>query len=204
LITIVLYLLGGTFRKRFQHPPGERAVIKKILFGLALLLAIFLIVVALQPDEFRISRSAAVAAAPQQVFEQVNDFHKWEAWSPWAKLDPNAKATFEGPPTGEGAVFIWAGNSEVGEGRMTVTQSRPNELIRIKLDFVKPMEGTSDVEFTFKPQNDDTVVTWTMSGRNNFIGKAICLIMNQDKMIGGYFEKGLANLKSVAETPRKT
>jgi len=179
-------------------------VIKKILFGLALLLAIFLIVVALQPDEFRITRSAAVAAAPQQVFAQVNDFHKWEAWSPWAKLDPNAKATFEGPPTGEGAVFIWAGNSEVGEGRMTVTQSRPDELIRIKLDFVKPMEGTSDVEFTFKPENNGTLVTWTMSGRNNFIGKAICLIMNQDKMIGGYFEKGLVNLKSVAETPRKT
>jgi hypothetical protein len=179
-------------------------VVKKILLGLALLLAIFLIVVALQPDEFRISRSAAIAATPQQVFAQVNDFHKWEAWSPWAKLDPNAKSTFEGPPAGEGAVFSWAGNSEVGEGRMTLTQSRPSELIRIKLDFVKPMEGTSDVEFTFKPENNGTRVTWSMSGRNNFISKAVCLFLNQDKMLGGYFEKGLANLKSVAETARKT
>lgn len=179
-------------------------MLKKILLGLAALIAVFLVVVALQPDEYRVTRAAAIAAAPERVFAQVNDFHNWEAWSPWAKLDPNAKATFEGPNSGEGAVFIWAGNSEVGEGRMTLTQSRPNDLIRIRLDFVKPMEGTSDVEFSFKPQGgDQTAVTWSMSGRNNFIGKAICLFMNQDKMLGGYFEKGLANLKAVVEGPRK-
>jgi hypothetical protein len=182
------------------NPNREECMFKKILLGLAALVAVFLVIVAMQPDEFRVSRSATVTAPPARVFAQVNDFHNWEAWSPWAKLDPNAKATFEGPQSGEGAVFIWAGNNEVGEGRMTLMQSRPSESIRIKLDFVKPMEGTSDVEFTFKPQNNDTVVTWTMSGQNNFIGKAICLIMNQDKMIGGYFEKGLANLKSVVES----
>ena len=179
-------------------------MIKKILLGFAALIVVFLIVVALQPNEYRVARTAAVAAAPERVFAQVNDFHNWEAWSPWAKLDPNAKATFEGPRSGQGAVFIWAGNNEVGEGRMTVTESRPSDLIRIKLDFVKPMEGTSDVEFTFKPQGNDTAVTWTMSGRNNFIGKAICLFMNQDKMLGGYFEKGLASLKSAVEGARKT
>jgi Polyketide cyclase / dehydrase and lipid transport len=177
---------------------------KKILLGFAALIVVFLIVVALQPNEYRVARTAAVAVAPERVFAQVNDFHNWEAWSPWAKLDPSAKATFEGPRSGQGAVFIWAGNNEVGEGRMTVTESRPSDLIRIKLDFVKPMEGTSDVEFTFKPQGNDTAVTWTMSGRNNFIGKAICLFMNQDKMLGGYFEKGLANLKSVVEGARNS
>ena len=179
-------------------------MIKKILLGFAALIVVFLIVVALQPNEYQVARTAAVAAAPERVFAQVNDFHNWEAWSPWAKLDPNAKATFEGPRSGQGAAFIWAGNNEIGEGRMTVTESRPSDLIRIKLDFVKPMEGTSDVEFTFKPQGNDTAVTWTMSGRNNFIGKAICLFMNQDKMLGAYFEKGLASLKSVVEGARKT
>jgi hypothetical protein len=191
-------------------------MLKKILLGLAALIVIFLIVVALQPNEYRVARSAAVAAPPEQVFAQVNDFHNWEAWSPWAKLDPNAKATFEGPRSGEGAVFIWAGNNEVGEGRMTVTQSRPSELIRIRLDFVKPMEGTSDVEFTFKPQGDQTKtdgpqtnvtqtnVTWAMSGSHTFISKAICLFMDQDKMLGGYFEKGLASLKAVVEGTPKT
>ena len=197
---------SGTVRKGFQT--GANAMLKKILLGLVALIAVFLIVVAVQPNEFRVARTASVAAPPDRVFAQVNDFHNWEAWSPWAKLDPNAKATFEGPRSGEGAVFIWAGNDEVGEGRMTVTQSRPNDLIRIKLDFVKPMEGTSAVEFTFKPQGDQTNVTtdvtWAMSGRHTFISKAICLFMNQDKMLGGYFEKGLASLKSVVEGARKT
>ncbi len=182
-------------------------MIKKILLGFGALVVVFLIVVAMQPNEYRIARTAAVAAPPDRVFAQVNDFHNWDAWSPWAKLDPNAKATFEGPRSGQGAVFIWAGNDEIGEGRMTLTESRPNDLIRIKLDFVKPMEGTSDVEFTFKPQGDQTSVTtnvtWTMSGRNTFVSKAICLFMNQDKMLGGYFEKGLASLKAVTESPRK-
>jgi polyketide cyclase/dehydrase/lipid transport protein len=151
------------------------------------------------PSEYRVARSATIAAPASDVFAQVNDFHKWDAWSPWAKLDPNAKTTFEGPSAGEGAVFAWAGNSQIGEGRMTLTQSRPAELIRIKLDFVQPMAGTSTAEFTFKPEGDRTAVTWAMFGQNNFVSRAICLFMNQDKMLGGYFEKGLENLKSVAE-----
>ena len=155
--------------------------------------------VAMQPSEYRVARSATIAAPPAAVFEQVNDFHKWEAWSPWAKLDPDAKATFEGPPAGPGAIFKWSGNNEVGEGTMTVTESRPAHLISIKLDFVKPMAGTSTTEFTFKPQGDQTNVTWAMFGQNNFVSRAICMFMNQDKMVGGYFEQGLENLKAMTE-----
>jgi uncharacterized protein YndB with AHSA1/START domain len=179
-------------------------MLKKILLALVVLVAVFAVVVALQPSDFRISRTAAVAAPPATVFAQVNDFHNWEAWSPWAKLDPNAKATFEGPKAGQGAIFMWSGNSQVGEGRMTVTESRPSEIIKIRLDFTKPMAATNDVEFTFKPQGDRTEVTWTMSGHNNFIAKAFCLFVNQDKMLGGYFEKGLASLKAVAEGTQKS
>jgi hypothetical protein len=94
-------------------------MLRKILLGLAAIIAVFVVVVALQPSEFRITRSAVIASPAPDVFAQVNDFHKWEAWSPWAKLDPAAKAVFEGPPAGKGAVFRWAGNSEVGEGSMT-------------------------------------------------------------------------------------
>jgi hypothetical protein len=167
------------------------------------LLGGFVVVVAMQPSEFRISRSAAMTAPPADVFAQVNDFHNWEAWSPWAKLDPNAKNTFEGPTAGTGAIFKWAGNSEVGEGGMTITESRPAELVRIKLEFVKPMPGTSDTEFTFKPEGDKTVVTWTMSGHSDFLGKAICLFMNMDKMMGEKFDEGLASMKKVAESAPK-
>ncbi len=171
----------------------------RILIVLAAIVGAFAAFVALQPSDFRIARSATIAASPSDVFAQVNDFHKWEAWSPWAKLDPNAKASFEGPPAGEGTVMTWSGNGEVGEGRMTLTESRPAELIRIRLDFVKPMAGTSMAEFSFKPEGDRTAVTWSMSGQNNFFTRAICLIMNQDKMVGRYFEQGLQALKAVTE-----
>jgi len=175
----------------------------KILIGLALLVVLLVVVIAVQPSEFRITRTAIVAAPPSAVFAQVNDFHKWEAWSPWAKLDPAVRNTFEGAPAGTGAVFAWAGNNKVGEGRMTITESRPNELVRIKLEFMKPFAATNTAEFTFKPEGDRTAVTWSMFGRNNFIGKAVCLVMNMDKTLGGEFDKGLAAMKSVAEAAAK-
>ena len=115
----------------------------------------------------------------------------------------DARRRYEGAPAGTGAVYKWAGNNEVGEGRMTMTESRPSDLIRIKLEFLKPFAGTSTAEFTFKPEGDQTAVTWSMFGRNNFIAKAVCLFMSMDKMIGGQFEKGLAQMKSVAEAAPK-
>jgi uncharacterized protein YndB with AHSA1/START domain len=158
--------------------------------------------VALQPADFRMARSATIAAPPADVFAQVNDFHNWEAWSPWAKKDPAAKTTFEGPSAGTGAIFKWSGNNEVGEGSMTITESKPNELIRIKLDFVKPFEATQTAEFTFRPEGDQTVVTWSMYGQKEFMMRAICLVMGAEKMIGSDFEKGLASMKSVAEAKK--
>jgi Polyketide cyclase / dehydrase and lipid transport len=174
-------------------------MLKKILVAIAVIVVVFVVVVAMQPSEFRIERSARIAAPAPAVFAQVNDFHNWEAWSPWAKLDPAAKATFEGPPAGKGAIFRWAGNQEVGEGSMMITESRPSDLIRIKLEFLEPFEATNTAEFTFKPEGNQTAVTWSMEGQNNFIAKAVCLFMNMDKMVGGQFEKGLASMKSVAE-----
>ncbi len=179
-------------------------MLKKILIGLAVLIIGLVIVVALQPGDFRITRSATIAAPPAAVFAEVNDFHRWQAWSPWAKLDPNAENTFEGAPSGTGAAFAWAGNNEVGEGRMTITESRPPELILMKLEFIKPFAAISTTEFTFTPEGDRTAVTWSMMGHNNFIGKAFSLIMNCDKMIGAQFEQGFANLKAIVEPSAKT
>jgi hypothetical protein len=112
--------------------------------------------------------------------------------------------TYAGPPAGTGAIYAWAGNGEVGEGRMTLTESRPNELIRIKLEFLKPFPSTSAAEFAFKPEGNRTAVTWSMVGENTFVAKAIGLFMSMDAMIGGYFEQGLAQMKSVAETSPRT
>jgi len=176
---------------------------KKLLIGLAAIVAAFAIIVALQPSDFRVTRSVTISAPAPAVFAQVNDFHKWEAWSPWAKLDPAAKNSFEGPAAGTGAIFKWSGNNEVGEGSMTITESRPSDLIRIKLDFTKPFEATNTTEFTFKPDGNQTVVTWSMFGTNNFIAKAFCLFNSMDKMVGGQFEIGLAQMKSVVEAAPK-
>jgi len=182
-------------------------VLLKILLAVAaivvLVVAVLAVVVVMQPSEFRIQRSAIIAAPAPAVFAQVNDFHNWEAWSPWAKLDPSVKNSFEGAPAGQGAMFAWAGNSKVGEGRMTITDSRPSELVRIKLEFLKPFAATNTAEFTFKPAGDRTAVTWSMFGHNNFISRAVFLFVNMDKALGSEFEKGLASMKSAAEASAK-
>src|SRR5436309_9118938 len=147
----------------------------KILAGIALIIVVFIIVVALQSSDYHVARSASMSAPAPAVFAQVNDFHNWEAWSPWAKLDPTAKSSFEGAPAGKGAAFAWAGNSKVGEGRMTITESRPGELVRLKLEFLKPFEATNTAEFTFKPEGERTAVTWSMYGHNKFIARAVGL-----------------------------
>ncbi|MBK7998683.1 MAG: SRPBCC family protein [Verrucomicrobia bacterium] len=179
---------------------------KKVLIALgafAALVVIFVIVVAMQPSTFRISRSATMAAPAAAIFPHINELKKWQPWSPWMKLDPNAKSTFEGPAGGKGAAMTWAGNNEVGEGKMTIIESKPNELVRFQLEFYKPMAGVSEAEFTFKPEGEQTTVTWAMSGTNDFIGRAMCLIMDMDKMVGGQFESGLASIKAIVDTPSK-
>ncbi len=178
-------------------------MLKIILILIPIVVIAFIIVIALRPADFSIMRSAAIAATPGVVFAQVNDFHNWEAWSPWAKIDPNAKNTFAGPASGAGAAFSWSGNKQVGAGHMLITESLPYELIKIKLDFIRPFKATNVAVFTFKPEDDQTVVTWTMSGQNNFFAKAFSLFINCDKMVGGDFEKGLAQLNSVAQTATK-
>ena len=174
-----------------------------VLIAVAVIVVLFVIVVVLRPADFRITRSATISSSPATVFEQVNDLHKWQEWSPWAKLDPAVKNSFAGSPAGIGAAFSWSGNNEVGEGTMTITESRPSDLVRFRLEFRRPFKGTNIAEFTFQPRGDQTVVTWSMSGTNGFIGKALGLIMNCDKMVGGQFEKGLANLNSVVQATGK-
>ena len=178
-------------------------MLKFILIGLAVIIIALAVVVATQPDDFRVTRSSTVSAPAAAVFAQVNELHKWEAWNPWQKKDPAMKLTFAGPSAGPGASYSWAGNNEVGEGRLTITESRPGELVRLKLEFMKPFAATNTADFTFKPEGDKTAVTWSMEGKNNYLAKALHLVMNMDKMVGGEFEKGLADMKVAAEAAPK-
>ncbi len=179
-------------------------MLKKAILGILVLIVVGVVIlgaiIAMQPEGYKVTRSATYNAPPEKVFEQVNDFRKWDAWSPWAKIDPAMKTTFSGPPTGVGSTYAWVGNSEVGEGKMTITESRPSDLVKIDLEFIQPFAGISVTEFTFKPESDGTNVIWTMSGKYNFMSKAFSLVINMDKMIGDDFEKGLAQMKPIVET----
>ena len=173
----------------------------KILAGLALVLGGLAVVVALQPSTYKVVRSTVVAAAPADVFPHVDDFHSWKAWSPWAKLDPAVKETFEGPPSGAGAIYRWTGDKNVGEGNMTILESKPGSRVRIRLEFIKPFPSVADTSFDFAPTGVNTTVTWTMSGESDFLSRAFCLVKGgMDQAIGPDFERGLAQMKAVAES----
>ena len=174
-------------------------MLKKIVLVLVALLAAFAIYVALQPSDYRVERTVTVDTPASEVFANVNDFHKWESWSPWAKIDPNAKIAFEGPEAGEGTVMTWDGNDDVGAGKMTLIESKPDEAVKIKVEFTRPFEGSTNSDFSFAPNGEQTDVTWTLSGMHNFVEKAFCLVMNGLDMMGSDLEKGLSQLKSASE-----
>jgi uncharacterized protein YndB with AHSA1/START domain len=175
-------------------------MINNILLGLIIIVFLFAGYVMTLPDNISISRSAQFAASPAKVFAHVNDLHKWDEWSPWAKIDPKATNTFSGATQGKGASMSWSSeNPEVGVGTMTITDSKPNERIVMALEFKKPMEGNNNSEFMFKGDAKQTTMTWVMTGKANFVQKAMGVIFNCDKMVGGMFEQGMANLKKVVE-----
>ncbi len=170
--------------------------------GLAILAVVlgFLAFVALQPAEFRLERSVEIAAPARVVFANLDDFRRWGPWSPWEKLDPGMAREYGGASAGVGATYHWKGNPDVGEGRMTITDSAAPERLAIRLEFLAPFAATNEAVFSLAPSADgDTAVTWAMSGRNAFLAKVAGVFMDMDAMVGGDFERGLAALKQVSE-----
>jgi uncharacterized protein YndB with AHSA1/START domain len=174
-------------------------IIKTLALALVVLVAAVLIFAATRPDTLRVERTVTIKAPAGKIFPLINDFHHWATWSPYEKRDPNMKRTFSGAPSGKGAVYEWQGNSEVGSGRMEITDESVPSKIVIKLDFITPFEGHNIAEFTLQPSGDATTVAWLMHGPNRYLGKVIGVFMNMDTMIGGSFDEGLANLKAIAE-----
>jgi hypothetical protein len=174
-----------------------------ILFIILLIVVGLIVVIALRPNTFAVERNVAISAPPALLFGQINDFHKWIAWSPFEKFDPALKRTYEGPPAGVGSVYGWSGNRRAGEGRATITTSEANQRVEMRLDFIRPFAATNTASFTFQANGGQTVVTWRMTGKCNFMSKAFGLLMNTDKMCGDMFSEGLANLQRVvAEAQR--
>jgi uncharacterized protein YndB with AHSA1/START domain len=167
------------------------------------LIAGVLILAATKPDVFRVERRATLQAPPEAVFAQINDFKRWEAWSPWEKKDPAMKRSFGATTAGKGATYAWEGNSEVGQGSMQIVESAAPSRVALKLDFLKPFEAHNDVEFTLVPNAAGTDVIWAMQGPNPYFAKVLHVFMDMDRMVGQDFEAGLANLKTQVEKPRE-
>jgi uncharacterized protein YndB with AHSA1/START domain len=171
------------------------------IIGIIIIVAIaaILIFAAMQPDSFRVQRSATIKAPPEKVFAQINDFHRWEAWSPWEKIDPAVKRNYSGTESGKGAVYGWEGNNEIGQGRMEVIESTPSSKLLVKIEFIKPFAAINTVEFNLAQNGENTTVTQAMYGPSPFISKLMGLFFSMDKMVGGKYEEGLASLKTIAE-----
>jgi hypothetical protein len=168
-----------------------------ILIAVVAVVGIIALIASTKPDQWTVQRQQAIPGAPAKVFPYMDDLHKFNEWSPWMKLDPNVKLMYGGPASGSGANFSWVGNGKVGAGRMTVTESRPNELVRGRLDFIKPMKCTNAQEFVLKPEGSQTIVTWTATGNSPFVFKMMLVFASADKMMGKDFERGLENLKAL-------
>jgi len=170
----------------------------KIAIGVVVVIAAILGYAATKPDTFTVSRTATVNAPPEKIVPLLADFHRWQVWSPWEKLDPAMQRTHSGAPSGKGAAYAWSGNSKAGEGRMEIVDSS-NSRVTIKLDFVKPFASSNVAEFTLQPHGNATDVTWTMRGPSLFMTKVMTVFVSMDRMIGKDFEAGLNNIKAAAE-----
>ena len=163
-------------------------------------LAIVLAIAASRPDRFRIERSAVIAASPESIFALLEDFHRWRAWSPYEERDPAMRRDYSGASRGEGAVYAWDGNRQIGTGRMEIVEAEPTSRIAIKLDFFKPFKASNTAEFTLEPINAGTRVTWAMHGHSPFMSRLMSLVIDMDRMVGKDFEMGLEKLKAAARS----
>jgi hypothetical protein len=174
-------------------------MVKKILIVLVIAFGALLLLAARQPDSYTVERRLMMNASPEAVFAQLNDFHNWTAWSPWAKLDPAMKETYSGAPSGPGAIYEWSGNSDVGAGRMEIKAASAPTRADFAVDFLSPMESHALFAFELTPMDRATEVIWTMRGNSDFVTKLMSVFTSMDAMVGPDFEKGLAQLKAVVE-----
>ncbi len=154
-----------------------------------------------KPDTFTVERRIQIAAPAASTFELVNDFQHWAKWSPWDHMDPAMVRAHSGADRGVGAVYEWTGNSKVGAGRMEIMATVPGEHIEIKLNFLRPFKSQNTANYRLVPNAQGHEFIWSMSGPMLFISKVMSVFVSMDQMIGKDFERGLAQLKAVAQRP---
>lgn len=163
-----------------------------------LAIAAVLLLAVRQPDTFRVQRSTLVAAPADRIFPLIADLRQMNSWNPFVKRDPQVKGSYSGPGAGPGATYVFEGR-QAGSGSLRVTDTAVPTRVAMKLDMSAPMAAHNDVLFTLAPEGGATRVSWTMQGPSPFLGKVMGVVFNMDKMVGGAFEEGLAELKVRAE-----
>lgn len=174
-------------------------MILKVALGLVILIAAFLAGVALfVPDDFAISREIAIKAPPEAVLSHIQDLHKFNEWNPFRKAAAaEIKESYEGAPSGVGAVYSWD-DKAIGSGKMTIVDASA-AAVAMKLEFFKPFAGVNRADFKTEVKDGVTVTSWTMVGKKAFIPKVLCLFVSMDTMMGKPFDEGLAALKTIVE-----
>lgn len=171
---------------------------KVILLIVLLLAGAWLALCFIGPSAIRTERFIQIDAQPEVVYTLVNDLQVWEAWSPWQGKDSTMVTTLSNPSEGMGATMTWTSEA-MGNGSMQITQAQPYAFIattRVFDDF----NGESYANFTFKPEDGGTKVSWTMDGSEiPFAFRGILALMDPIKAINKDYDEGLASLKALAE-----
>jgi carbon monoxide dehydrogenase subunit G len=167
-------------------------------FVILVLIAGVLLYASRRPDNYHVERSILIKAPADKIFAFINDFHRWDAWSPYNK-DPAMQKTYSGSDSGKGAHYAWVGNKDVGQGEITLVDTTPPNKLVFDLHMIKPFEGRNVAAFSLAPEAGATRVTWSLDDKHTLFLKTLTLFMNMDKMIGKDFEVGLARLKELSE-----
>jgi len=174
----------------------------RILIAIMVVLLIgVLALMFLSPKKMVFQESMTIDAPANMVYNQVNDFKNWEAWSPWSKLDPDAINTYSEKTSGVGAKWSWKGNDKIGEGTQAIVSSEKGKSIRTSLEF-NGFNGTSYSDWSFTPDGNKTKVSWGFDGaETNLLFRPFNLFMK-----GGLkktYKEGLAKMKGIVEKRAK-
>jgi hypothetical protein len=172
---------------------------KKIILFLVLILSGLALYAAVKPADMFVARDIVINAPPEIIFPHINDSKKANDWMPWRESDPNVVMQYSGPEEGVGAKSSWDSKGKMGAGEALVIESVPNQTVKTQLIYTRPFTMSQLAEISFTPVEDGTKVTWSVKGQQNFFFRFIGIFMDCDKMIGGEFNKGLANLKKTVE-----
>ena len=131
---------------------------KKVLIGLIAIIGLFIIISLFLSREVKMESSIVVNGSMENTFAQVNNLKNWPEWSAWDQIDPDIKHEFPGTTEGEGAIREWySKHDHVGNGSMTITASKPGEMVAIDLNFME--NGTAKTEYWFEETEEGIKVT---------------------------------------------